>query len=179
MTFGEDAYFTYSAQYPSSTVEGPSEYVWGWKDDYASVGPIRETLIALKMINLPLHLARFTTGRECTQGELLGCLALLTSSREIERARDLPRRHRPHVGWRVVIANQRVDGFGDFEACTVSDGTVSRRRRAPSASRRKGRCPSAASTAGRRPEGQLARRAKACPPLSRPVRRRDSRNRRR
>jgi hypothetical protein len=52
--------------------------------------------------------------------------------REIERALDLARRHGPHIAGRIVGTNQRVDGFGDFEAGAVADGAASTSRMPPS-----------------------------------------------
>jgi hypothetical protein len=63
---------------------------------------------------LPFHLARFAAGGERAERELLSRLPLPSPPREIERARDLARRHCPYLGWRIISADQRVDSFRNF-----------------------------------------------------------------
>jgi hypothetical protein len=68
-----------------------------------------------------VHLARFAAGSERAECELLSRLALPAPPREIQRPRDLTRRHRPYLGRRINGADQRVDGFRNFEAGAVAD----------------------------------------------------------
>ena len=75
----------------------------------------------MQLIELALQLTRFAAGGERGKGQVLGCFALPATPCEIERARDLARRHGPYVGRRIVGPDQGVDGFGDVESGAVAD----------------------------------------------------------
>jgi hypothetical protein len=65
----------------------------------------------VQVFDLPLKLARFTSGGQRVERKLLGRLAPPAPLYEVETARDLAWRHRPGIGRRIVGGDERIDRF--------------------------------------------------------------------